>query len=470
MSVLFPDQPVLLVDDEKAFLRSLSRMLWLRAGITNTVECSDSREVEALLAKRNFSLIISDMRMPHLSGESLLEAVNRDYPDLPVIILTGMDLVEQAVRCMKAGASDYFVKPVEVERLAAAVLRALKTAELKQTCARLKNSLLTDVLEQPEIFTPIVTADGKMLAIFKYLEAIATSPESVLITGESGVGKELIAKAIHALTRPDGPWVAVNVAGVDDTVFSDTLFGHLRGAFTGAKNFRAGMIDQAKGGVLFLDEIGDLSAESQVKLLRFLQSGEYFPLGSDRPKQANVRIVVATNQDLGQLQGRGKFRKDLYYRLNTHHVHLPPLRERQEDIPLLLDYFLGEAAEKMQKRKPTPPSELSTLLSLYPFPGNIRELRAMVFNAVSLHQSRKLSMASFRKAIGMDGSAANDADAVTSGTPLLTFHEELPNLKLAANLLVEEAMQRSRGNQALAAKLLGISPPSLSARLKKLRA
>jgi DNA-binding NtrC family response regulator len=260
-------------------------------------------------------------------------------------------------------------------------------------------------------------------------------------------------------------------------VFSDTLFGHLRGAFTGAKDFRAGMIDQARGGVLFLDEIGDLAAESQIKLLRFLQSGEYFPLGSDRPKQANVRILVATNQDLKQLQIQGKFRKDLFYRLNTHHVHLPPLRERKESIPLLLEHFLSEAAAKLGKKKPTPPPELTTLLSLYDFPGNIRELRSLVFNAVSLHQSKKLSMASFREATGIElatgaaqgGVTAAPAQPRCEAAPLLSFHDKLPNLKLAADLLVTEALRRTQGNQALAARLLGISPPSLSARLKKLR-
>jgi DNA-binding NtrC family response regulator len=477
MSSLIPEKPVLLIDDETYFLRSLTRILWLHAGVTNTFECGDSREVQKLLAERTFSLIICDLNMPHISGEALLEAINRDYPELPVIILTGMDQVDQAVRCMKAGAFDYFVKPAEAERLAATVLRALQTAELQQTCARLKKSLLSAELERPEIFAPIVAGDAKMQAIFKYLEAIASSPEPVLITGESGTGKELIAKAVHSLAPRDSPWVAVNVAGVDDTVFSDTLFGHLRGAFTGAKDFRAGMIDQAQGGVLFLDEIGDLAPESQVKLLRFLQSGEYFPLGSDRPKQANVRVLVATNQDLKQLQIQGKFRKDLFYRLNTHHVHLPPLRERKESIPLLLEHFLSEAAAKLGKKKPTPPPELTTLLSLYDFPGNIRELRSLVFNAVSLHQSKKLSMASFREATGIElatgaaqgGVTAAPAQPRCEAAPLLSFHDKLPNLKLAADLLVTEALRRTQGNQALAARLLGISPPSLSARLKKLR-
>lgn len=469
MPPLYPDNPILLVDDEPLFLQSLSLTLRLQAGVTNLVECTDSRQVEKMLAEQSFSLVITDLTMPHLSGEAILEIVSQNYPDLPVIILTGRNRVEQAVNCMKAGAFDYFVKPTEAERLATGVIRALKTSELQQAYARLKKTVLTEGLEHPEIFASVVSCDPKMQAIFKYLEAIAKSPEPVLITGESGVGKELIAKAIHRLARPEGPWVAVNVAGVDDTVFSDTLFGHLRGAFTGADRVRSGMIEQARGGVLFLDEIGDLSAASQVKLLRLLQEGEYLPLGSDSPKYADVRIVVATNQDLSRQMAEGRFRKDLYYRLLTHRVDIPPLRERKGDIPLLIDQFLTEAAQKLEKKKPTPPPELNTLLSLYSFPGNIRELRALVFDAVSLHQSKILSMASFKEAIGIKLPPSSQEQTKCTAEPLLTFHEQLPNLKQAADLLVTEAMRRTKGNQALAAKLLGISPPSLSVRLKKLK-
>ncbi|MEJ2200464.1 MAG: sigma-54 dependent transcriptional regulator, partial [Desulfuromonadaceae bacterium] len=330
---LYPENPILLIDDEPAFLRSLCRILWIKADVTNVVSCSDSRQIEQLLDEQPFSLVISDLHMPHQSGEEILAHICQNHPDLPVIILTGTDEVEQAVKCMKAGAFDYFIKTAEAERLATGVMRALKTVTLQQTCARLKETVLTDDLKHPDKFAEIITADTKMHAIFKYLEAIINSPEPVLITGESGVGKELIARAVHRLARPKGPLVALNVAGLDDTVFSDTLFGHFRGAFTGADKIRAGMIDQARGGVLFLDEIGDLSPESQVKLLRLLQEGEYFPLGSDIPKQSDARIVVATNQDLKQLQAEGRFRKDLYYRLMVHHVHIPPLRDRKEDIP-----------------------------------------------------------------------------------------------------------------------------------------
>jgi DNA-binding NtrC family response regulator len=306
-----------------------------------------------------------------------------------------------------------------------------------------------------------------MRSLFQYIEALACSSEPVLITGESGVGKELIARAIHDVCQPEAPWIPVNIAGLDDNVFADTLFGHVKGAFTGADHVRAGMIEKAAGGTLFLDEIGDLSPLSQIKLLRLIQEKEFMPLGSDTPQKVNARIVVATNVDLDQKQKTGTFRKDLYFRLCTHRIEIPPLRERKEDIPILLDHLLAEAAREMDKKKPTPPSELPLLLSNYPFPGNVRELRAMVFNAVSMHRGRTLSMESFKKSMGILRKDPVSEDAFLE-EPLLTFHERLPTLREAANLLVREAIERTRGNQSMAARLLGVTQPALSSRLKKI--
>jgi DNA-binding NtrC family response regulator len=286
----------------------------------------------------------------------------------------------------------------------------------------------------------------------------------VLITGESGTGKELVARALHALSRPGQPLVAVNVAGLDDNVFADTLFGHARGAFTGADSPRRGMIEAAGGGTLFLDEIGDLSLASQVKLLRLLQEGEYFPLGADQPRQSRARIVVATHQDLAARQAAGSFRKDLYFRLRTHHLHLPALRERKDDIPLLLDHFLETAASELSKKKPTPPPELALLLSTCSFPGNVRELRAMVFDAVSSHQARVLSMESFRRAIGESPTLAM-GNAPARSNPFAAV-ADLPTLSSAVDLLIDEALRRAGGNQTIASRLLGISQPALSKRLK----
>jgi len=328
----------------------------------------------------------------------------------------------------------------------------------------MRRRFLTDTLERPDAFANIITRDKSMRLVFQYVEAVAQSRQPVLIKGESGVGKELIARALHTLSNRGGPLVPVNVAGLDDTVFADTLFGHTRGAFTGADKARAGMIEKATNGTLFLDEIGDLSQASQVKLLRLLQEGEYYPLGSDRPRQINARVVVATHQDLEQKQANGEFRKDLYYRLRIHQLEVPPLRERKNDIPLLLDHFLADAAEEMGKTKPTVPKELSVLLENYSFPGNVRELLAMTYDAMSQHKSKMLSMAVFRRALG------ENVAVHQSGSPLSYFpaNQPLPTLQAMGDLLVTEAMQRAGGNQSLASRLLGISQPALSKRLKKL--
>lgn len=468
MATLFPERPILLVDDEPAFLQSLSLTLKRLGGLTNLVQCRDSRQVASLLEQQDFCLAIFDMMMPYIPGEKLLEQTGNSHPELPVIILTGMNQVELAVNCIKTGAFDYFVKTGEAERLVAGIKRALRQTELQQECARLKRSVFAGSVENPAVFSEIITVDKQMHALFGYVEAVAKSREPVMITGESGVGKEQIARSVHRLSRPDGPWVAVNVAGLDDNVFFDTLFGHVKGAFTGAETVRRGLIDQAQNGTLFLDEIGDLTLESQIKLLRLLQEGEYHPLGSDRSKCSNARIVVATNQDLQQRQKEGKFRKDLYYRLRAHHVEIPPLRERKEDLPLLLEHFLEEAAASLQKKKPTPPPELTTLLALYEFPGNVRELRAMVFDAVSLHKSKKLSMSSFEAAMGLDAKKLSGSFSNEGSAQVFNTQDQLPTLKEAAELLVREAMRRTDGNQSMAAKLLGITQPSLSSRLKKI--
>jgi len=319
-------------------------------------------------------------------------------------------------------------------------------------------------------FTSIITADKEMLAIFQYVVSIAKTSEPVLITGETGVGKELIAKAIHQHSGLKGRLVPVNTAGLDDTMFSDTLFGHRKGAYTGADKSRPGLIERAEGGTLFLDEVGDLTPASQVKLLRLLQEGEYMPLGQDTIKNANVRIITVTNQDLWILQKTGRFRKDLNFRLRTHHIHIPPLRDRQGDLPLLVDHFLEKAASALGKKKPTPPRELIPLLLTYSFPGNIRELQAMIFDAVSRHTDKVLSLNSVKRHIHEGRKHMPSTDHMDEEEPSsLRFPKELPTIKEATRLLVAEAMRRGGGNQSIAAKMLGITQQALSKRLKKKR-
>ncbi len=464
----YPHHPVLLVDDELQALNSF-KMVLQSARMNNCLRCQDSREVIPLLLNQEIEVILLDLRMPHLSGEELLSIISSEYPEIPVIVITGANDVETAVRCMKSGAFDYMVKPVEKSRLIGGVRRAVEFRELQREVSSLKARVLSNELKHPEAFSEIVTNSSVMRSVFQYVEAIAISPQPVLITGETGVGKELIAKAVHTLSNRNGEFVPVNVAGLDETVFADTLFGHKRGAFTGADQVRSGLVEKASGGTLFLDEIGDLGAELQVKILRLLQEGEYFPLGSDMAKRSDARVVVATNRSLQELQESGKFRKDLYYRLSSHHVRIPPLRERREDLPFLVEHFLMKTSEALGKKKPTPPNELFDLLSSYYFPGNIRELQSMIWDAVSNHKLGKLSLDVFKKHIAQ----RRPSFETESDTPfekeskIISFSYQLPTLKQAEHLLISEALRRSGGNQAIAALSLGISRQALNRRLKE---
>jgi DNA-binding NtrC family response regulator len=334
---------------------------------------------------------------------------------------------------------------------------------------QLRDSFFSDRLENEAAFSEFVTCNEKMLSVFRYLEVIAPSRQPVLINGETGTGKELVARAVHKLSGCPGEYVAVNVAGLDDTMFADTLFGHRKGAFTGAEQHRDGLVARASGGTLFLDEIGDLSEQSQTKLLRLLQEREYYPVGSDTPKKSDARVVLATNHDLQQMISAGRFRRDLYYRLCTHQVSIIPLRERSDDIPLLLDHFLADAARQLRKKKPTAPRELSVLLSTYPFPGNVRELEAMVHDGVARHSGGVLSMESFSAAIGaVRGQGVDMSLPVIEGEPLHDLFGHFPNLREVEEYLIAEAMKRSKGNQGIAASMLGITRQTLNKRLQSL--
>ncbi|MBF0103464.1 MAG: sigma-54-dependent Fis family transcriptional regulator [Desulfobacterales bacterium] len=466
---LNPIHPIMVVDDEESILLSIDTTLRM-AGFNNIITVGESFRVLGFIEKQHIELILLDLNMPQITGESLLSTINRDYPEIPVIIVTGAVDVETAVRCMKSGAFDYIVKPVNPDRLITAINRAVEFYELKQENLALKQHIMSDKLERPDAFSKIITNNKKCLAVFHYMESIAPTSQSVLITGETGVGKELFSRAIHILSNRKGEFVAVNAAGLDDNMFSDTLFGHVKGAFTGADKVRQGLIELATRGTLFLDEIGNLSPPSQVKLLRLLQESEYLPLGQDKPKKTDARIIAATNEELGQLAKDGKFRKDLIYRLQTHHVHIPPLRERLDDLPLLVDHFLTEASIALNKKKPTPPKELFGLLETYHFPGNIRELEAMIFDAVSRHKSKLLSLQSFKAYIsqGRDDDSDVRIEEI-SDTDLMNFSKKLPTLKQATHILVLEAMRRANGVQSIAAEMLGISHQALSKRIKLMK-
>lgn len=465
----YPSDPILVIDDEEAILLSIDTTLQL-AGINNVLTCADSRQAMAIIKQRPPSVILLDLNMPHVDGEAILDQITSQNLHIPVIIITGRIDAETAVECMKSGAFDYIVKPVEENRLIASVKKSLQFGELHQENQALKEQLREGSLKNPEAFSGIITNSPKMMLLFKYVESTANTSEPVLIRGETGTGKELIAKAIHQASGRIGEYVAINVAGLDDNIFSDTLFGHVKGAFTGADSSRLGLIERAANGTLFLDEIGDLSPGSQIKLLRLLQEKEYMPLGQDTNRKSSARIIASTHVDLWSLQQKELFRQDLHYRLRTHRIILPPLRERKEDLEVLVDHFVECAAETLKKKKPKIPRELYPLLETYNFPGNIRELQAMVFDAMAQNNSDFISLGVFRSHISR-AAKLDEAKHHTSnrhdGIPI-TFADPLPTIKQATRLLVEEAMQRAGNNQSTAASLLGISQQALSKRLKNL--
>jgi len=467
-TAMYPALPILIVDDESHTIDSFE--IALRSGrINHFIRCQDSRDLMSILSGHEVEAVLLDLKMPNISGDELLPVIVTDFPGVPVIVITGADDVETAVKCMKAGAFDYMVKPVERSRLLAGVKRAIEIRDLQRENRRLKAQVLSPELAHPEAFSEIISTSSAMKSIFRYIEAIAASSQPVLITGETGTGKELIARAVHKLSNRKGEFVAVNVAGLDDNVFTDTLFGHKKGAFTGADQPRSGLTEKASEGTLFLDEIGDLTVASQVKLLRLLQENEFLPLGSDVTKRSTARAVVATNLDLQEHLASGKFRKDLFYRLRTHHIHIPPLRERREDLPLLLDYFLEQSSENLGKKTPTCPKELLIMLQAYSFPGNIRELQAMIFDAVSSHRSGILSMETFKPYLAQRQPMENVAgEGSPSSSSMVSFHDQLPTLRESEDLLVNEAMRRAENNQSIAALTLGISRQALNKRLSKM--
>jgi two-component system, NtrC family, nitrogen regulation response regulator GlnG len=460
--------PILVVDDEPQLLHSVSVAL-RSAGFPEVITLEDAKNVAPLLRDQPVGAILLDLSMPEVPGRELLARVTSDHPEVPVIVLTATNDLDTAVACMQSGAKDYLVKPVDAGRLVAALKQVIEVRSLESELLSLKARVLDDTPHEHTAFADIITRDRAMFAIFRYLEAIAPSPQPVLITGETGTGKEHVARALHRLSGRPGELVTVNTAGLDDTLFTDTLFGHTRGAFTGADRTREGLISVAGDGTLFLDEIGDLAMASQVKLLRLLQDGGYYALGADRPRQSRARIIVATNRDVARAVAHGTFRNDLYYRLRIHHFALPPLRARYDDLPLLVTHFVDRAAHTLSKPVPTIPAALYTLLRTHPFPGNVRELEAMVFDAVARQKGSMLGLQRFKDAIGATSLLVDTPGGVP--TPMAEMlRDRLPTLDQAADTLVAEALRRAEGNQGIAARLLGLSRQALNKRLARRKA
>jgi DNA-binding NtrC family response regulator len=451
---------ILVVDDEETVLNGVRRTLRAE-GFENVLMCRDPRDVEPLLGAETISLVLLDLMMPHISGRELLERIAASHPEIPVIVVTAEQDIRTAVDCMKVGAYDYLLKPAAGPELIAVIVRALEHRELREENARLRSKLLQQELARPEEFDAIITVDPVMLAAFAYLEVISMGTNPVLISGETGTGKELFARAIHNLSGRRGQFCAVNVAGLDDTMFSDTLFGHRPGAFTGATGTRKGMIEVAGRGTLFLDEIGDLSEASQVKLLRVLQEREYHPLGDDTAKPLEARVVAATHQD------PAKLRRDLYFRLRAYHVRIPPLRERTGDLPALIHHFVREAAHDLDRKPPVVPERLYRLLSRYDFPGNVRELRALVFDAVARHTGGSLPVEPFLEAIGgtdvEEREASGDDELAHGGVIAEPAWRELERRNLLNALKRANWKISGKGG---AAELLEIKPSTLESRMK----
>jgi DNA-binding NtrC family response regulator len=462
------DTPIILVDDEREAL-TLLRSILENEGFTNVTTFDDGRDLLKHLESNPATVIVLDLMMPNIPGIRLLEKIDPKNSGISVIVVTAEQQIDMAVECMKLGAVDYLTKPVIVKRFMNSIQRGVELCRLQQEIDA-SNTQAIPGQDAAQLAPAIITRNREMIALINYVDVVARSSQPILITGETGVGKELFAQAIHSLSKRTGQFVSVNVAGLDDTLFSDTLFGHKKGSFTGAISDRDGLIKKAAQGTLFLDEIGDLNSFSQIKLLRLLQENEYYPLGSDIPQQNSARLVVATNQNLKQLMLEGKFRKDLYYRLCSHQVNIPPLRNRRDDLPLLLDQFMESAAKSMGKQQVTYRKELLDLLGTYDFPGNVRELQAMVLDAVTRTTTPMVHASTFRGLISRERSS-DDASADTpskDGDVQLVF-KHFPTMEQAEIELIRRALELTNNNQSLAAQMLGISRQTLNNRLRRVK-
>ena len=458
-------QPTILVAEDEEYVRE-SLTAYLTDIGYRVLVAENGRVGLEMFRSLGPDIVMTDLRMPVMDGFALVEAIAAEAEYTPIVVVSGVGAVDEAVRAMRLGAWDYLSKPiVNFDELQITLDNCLERARTKLELERLRRHLSDGTLEDEGAFSGIITASPRMRTIFLYLESVAPSSQPVLITGETGTGKELIARAVHSLSGVAGQFVAVNLAGLDDTMLGDTLFGHQRGAYTGADRAREGLIRQASSGTLFLDEIGDLSPGSQMKLLRLLQEGEYLPLGSDKTQKSDARIVAATHVDLKMKMELGTFRPDLYYRLCSHRVELPPLRDRPEDLPLLTAHFLAKGAAQLGKKAPAVPAELNRYLTSYRFPGNIRELQAIIYDAIACSGSHILPIESIVSAIGSDLRIPVSADLAVSRCPVCPFAEKFPTLKKAESLLVAEALRLADNNQRLAAAYLGITRQALNKRL-----
>jgi len=448
---------ILVIDDDKAVLNYL--LVFLTQTRKFEVEVlSDSTKAFEIIDRKNFDLILLDMDMPEVTGREVLQYVRQNHPEIEIVIITGVEDVELAVESMKMGAYDYLCKPVDNNRLVLTLERALERSQLRGEISQLRDQVKLEGLRHKETFKDILTQNKNFLRVLQKVEQIAESENNVLIWGESGTGKELVARAIHQISRRcERNFVAVNAGVFASELFASEFFGHEKGAFTGAVQSKAGFFEEANGGSLFLDEIGELELPIQVKLLRVLQEGEYFRLGSTERRGADVRIIASTNKDLAAEIEKGRFRRDLYYRLNISSIFLPPLRERKGDVELLAYYFLERRAKLNSKKIEFISEEVLSVLEMYDYPGNIRELENIIAGAVVLENSNSLSRRSLPpyllKAIGPTRVVPVPSEVRKTLAKLEADH-------------IQRVLEYTKGNRTAAAEILGISRVGLLNKIK----
>jgi two-component system response regulator PilR (NtrC family) len=437
---------VLVVDDERS-MRELLSIVLRREGYDVTLADNGRLAIEQLERAR-FDLLISDIKMPDMSGVDVLRAAKRLDQDIVGIMITAFASADTAIEAMRLGAHDYLSKPFDIDELKIKVRNALEQRQLRN-----ENVLLKRALGTTHQFGNIVGRSDKMLAVFKLIEQIARTDSTVLVTGESGTGKEWVARAIHFYSlRRDRPFIALNCGALPETLLESELFGYMKGAFTGAAVNKKGLIESAEKGTLFLDEIGEMTPMMQVKLLRVLQERKFRRLGGVEEMEAAMRVIAATNQDLTKMIAEGRFREDLFYRINVIPIHLPPLRERGEDIPLLAEYFLGKYRDQMGKGIHSVSQDSMDLLSVYEWPGNIRELENVVERAVALEKSHSILPESLPEHI-VKRVAKGPAAAGLLPESGFNLEEHVEGLEKE---YITQALQRARGVQVKAAELLGI--------------
>ncbi len=447
---------VLVVDDDEGLLLSIRATL-MSAGLPEPALLSDSRRVLDLLRRFRFTLVLQDLIMPHISGMEVLQRIKEEFPSVECIVVTAVDDVASAVQAMKLGAYDYLVKPVNGDKVMIAIHRALERHSLRNSLALYEKPPSFSDIRNPEAFREMVARDSSMAMVFRQAEIAAPTDYNVVITGESGTGKELLARIIHRLSvRREGPFIAVNMASFNRNLFEDEFFGHVKGAYTGATHEKRGFFETAREGTLFLDEITELDPALQGKFLRVIQEREFYRLGSTELRDVNVRIVSATNADLPKAIEDGRLRRDLFYRLNMFHIHIPPLRERKDDILPLAYHFLRLHGEKNKRNIIKIKDDLEKALMKWTYPGNVRELEHIVAKAVLLEKQEELTLSSMKGHLRSPRVETQES----SREKTLAEVEKEHILRVLAS---------TGQNRTRAAKILGIGLRTLHRKLKELK-